>query len=117
MFSVLKFGQCLLKYCSLISLTRLESWVNASRQLGFNALSRNVISHHFELRGPSRVAWDVVPPGGKTPTGSGEGYQHLGLGKCSGAGGAMGTDICPEEEASCERLNRRDVSACPINTW
>ena len=37
--------------------------------------------------GPSGVALDVVPPGGETSTGSGEGCSHLGLGECSGAGG------------------------------
>ena len=116
-FSVLKFGQCLLKYSSLVSLTRQESWLNASRQLDVNALSRDIISHHLELGGPSRVALDRVLPRGETSTGSGEGCYCLGPGECSGTGGEgfMGADTCLEE-ASCERLNGRDVSACPIST-
>ena len=75
------------------------------------------ISCHFELGGPSRVALDVVLPGGKTSTGSGEGWCHLGLGECSSTGGegVTGVDICSEEEAPCERLNGWDISACPIN--
>ena len=118
-FSVLQFGQCLLKYSSLMSLFRLESCLNASRWLHVNALCRGIISYCFELGGPSRVALDVVLPGGKTFTGSGEGCHYLGLGECSGAGGEgfMGADTCSEEEAPCERLNGWDVSACPINMW
>ena len=115
-FSILKFGLYLLKYSSLMFLTRLESWPNASRQLHVNALYRDVISHHLELGGPSGVALDVVLP---RCTGSGEGCCHLGLGEHSGAGGEgfMGAGTCPEGEASCERLNGRDISTCPINTW
>ena len=118
-FSVLKFGQCLLKYSSLVFLSRLESWLNASRWLHVNALCRGIISCCFELGAPSRVALDVVPPGGETSTWSGEGCHHLGLGEHSGAGGegSMGADTCPEEEAPCERLNGWDISACPINMW
>ena len=80
---------------------------------------RDVISHHLELGGPSGVALDVVLPRGKTSIGSGEGCHHLGLGKCSGAGGEgfKGAGTCLEGEASGERLNGRDVSTCPINTW
>ena len=118
-FSVLKFGQCLLKYSSLVCLTRLESWLNASRQLHVSALCRGIISHCFELGGPSGVALDVVLLGGKTSTRSGEGCCHLGLGEHQGTGGegAMGVDTCSEEEAPCERLNGWDISACPINMW
>ena len=76
-------------------------------------------SHCFQLGGLSRVALDVVPLGGETSTGSGKGCCHLGLGEHSGMGGeaVMGTGTCSEEEASCERLNGRDIGACPINTW
>ena len=118
-FSSLKFRLCLLKYSSLVFLTRLESQLNASWQCGFNALCRGITSHCFELGHPSRVAWDVVLPGGKTSTGSGEECCHLGLDKCSGTGGegARAVGSCSEEEAPCERLNGRDVGACPINTW
>ena len=61
----------------------------------------------------------MVLLGGKTSTRSGEGCCHLDLGKGLGAGGerAMGAGTCLEEEAPCERLNGRDVSACPISTW
>ena len=118
-FSVLKFGQYLLKYSSFISLTRLESQLNASRWLGVNALYRGVTSCCLELGGPTRFSWDVVLLGGKTSTRSGEGCCHLGLGKGSGARGerAMGAGTYSEEKAPCERLNGKDVSACPINTW
>ena len=118
-FSVLKFGQCLLKYSSLVFLTRLESQLNASRQLHVNALCRGIISDCFELGGPSRVALDMVPLGGKTSTRSGEGCYCLGLGECSGTGGegATGVDTCSDEEAPCERLNGWDISACPSNKW
>ena len=70
-FSVLKFGHFLLKYSSLMFLTRLESQLNASRWLHVSVLCRGIISHHFELEGPSGVALDVVLPGCKTSTGSG----------------------------------------------
>ena len=59
-FSVLKSGECLWKYFCLICLTRLESWLNASEWLHNSALCRGVISHHFELGGPSVVALDVA---------------------------------------------------------
>ena len=101
---MLKFGQCLLKYSSLISLTRWESQLNASRWLGVNALSRDVISHCLELGDPSRVALHMVPPRGETSIGSGEGCHYLGLGEHSGTGGEgfMGANTCLEGEASCE---------------
>ena len=97
-FSVLKFGQCLLKYSSYVSLTRLESQLNASRQLGVNALFRGIISHCLELGGPSRVVLDVVLQRGKTSTRSGEGCHHIGQGECSGSGGEgfKGAGTCPE---------------------
>ena len=86
-FSVLKFGLCLLKYSSLVFLTRLAPWLNASMWLHVNTLCRGIISHCLELGGPSRVALDVVLPRGKTSSGSGEGYHCLGLGEHSGTGG------------------------------
>ena len=81
-FSMLKFGQCLLKYSSFVSLTRLESHLNVSRWLHVNALCRGIITWCFELGGPSGVALDMVPLGGKTSTRPGEGSCHLGLGEC-----------------------------------
>ena len=118
-FSSLKFRLCLLKYSSLASFTRLESWLNASWQLCDNALCRGSVPCHFELGGPSGVALDVVPLGGETSTGSGEGCCYLGLGAWSGTGeeGATGADTCSEEEAPCERLKGWDVSTCPSNSW
>ena len=118
-FLVLKFGQCLLKYSSLVFLTRLKSWLNASRPLHFSALCMGATSHHFELGGPSGVALDMVLPGGETSTRSGEGCHCLGLGECSGTGGerATGADTCSEEEVPCERLNVWDIGACPSNMW
>ena len=118
-FSLLKFGQWLLKYSSLIFLTRLESQRYASWQLGVNALCRGVTSCCFELGGPSRVALDMVPLGGETSMGSGEGCHCLGLGECSGTEGelAMVADTCSEGEAPWERLKGWDVGACPSNTW
>ena len=118
-FSLLKFGHCLLKYSSLIFLTRLESQLNASWWLHVNAMCRGITFHCSELGGPSRVALDMVLPGGKTSTRSGEGCHHLGLGEYSGAGGegAMGAYTCSEEEAPCERLKGWDISACPSNMW
>ena len=109
-FSVLKFGECLWKYSSFIFLTRLESQLNASRWLHVSTLCRGIISCHFELGGPSGVALDMVPLGGKTSTWSGEGCHCLGLGECLGTGGegAMGVDTHSEEEAPCERLNGWD---------
>ena len=119
MFSVLKFWQYLLKYSSLIFLTRPEYWLYTSRWLHVNTLCRGIISHCFELEGPSRVALDVVLLGGETSTGSGEGCHHFGLGESLGAGGegTMGADTFSEEEAPCERLNGWDVGACPSNKW
>ena len=118
-FSVVKLEKCLLKYSSLTSLTRLVSWLNASWQLCISTLCKGGISCHFELGSPSGVALDVVPLGGKTATGSGEGCHCLGLGECPGTGGegATGADTCSVEEAPCEKLNGWDVGACPINTW
>ena len=71
-FSLLKFGQWLLKYSSLVFLTRLESQPDTSWQLCVNTLCRGVTSHHFKLGGSSGVALDMVLPGGKTSAGSGE---------------------------------------------
>ena len=89
-FSLLKFGQWLLKYSSLVFLTRLESWKNASWQLQVSTLCRSVTSHCFKLGGPSGVTLDVVLCGGKTSARSGEWCCHLSLGEHSGAGGSPG---------------------------
>ena len=59
-------------YSSLVSFTRLESWLNASWWLLVNALCKGVISCDFEVEDPSGVAWVMVLPGGKTSIRSGE---------------------------------------------
>ena len=110
MFSVVRLGECLLKYSSLASLTRLVSWLNASWQLHISSLCKMVslaILNQGSLLG------------GEMSTGSGEGCCHLGLDECPGAGGerATGADTCSVQEAPCERLNGWDIGACPINTW
>ena len=48
-------------------------------------------------------------------TGSGEVCHHLGLGEGSGTReeGAMGVDICFDEEVSCERLKGWAIGECP----
>ena len=115
--SVVKLGECFLKYSFLASLTRLVSWLNTSEQLCLSTLYQGGTSHHLELGGPSAVALDVVPPRGMPSTGSGEGSCLLGLGECSGAGagGAAEADGCLAGEAPCDKENGWDVGACPIN--
>ena len=118
-FSVVKLGECLLKYSSLVSLTRLVSQLNASEQLHVSTLCRGGISCHFGLGGPSGVALDVVPPKGMSSTGSGEGCHYLGLGEHLDAGeeGATGADGCSVGDAPCEKVDGWNMGACPINTW
>ena len=68
---------------------------------------------------PLEVALDMVPLGGETSAGSGEGCCLLGLGECSGAGeeGTPGAGTCSEGEAPWERPKGWDISACPSNMW
>ena len=115
--SVVKLGECFLKYSFLASLTRLVSWLNASEGLNLRTLYQGGISCHLELGGPSEVVLDVVPPRGVLSTGSGEGCHPLGLGECSGTReeGAGGADDCSIGEAPCDKVNGWDVGACPIN--
>ena len=117
--SVVKVGECFLKYSFLASLTRLVSQLNASEQLCLSTLYLDGTSCHLELGGPSEVALDVVPPRGMLSTGSGEGCHLLGLGECSGTsrGGAAEADGCSVGEALCDKVNGWDVGACPINMW
>ena len=84
--SVVKLGECFLKYSFLASLTRLVSWMNASEWLCLSTLYQGETSCHLELGGPAEVALDVVLPRGMPSTGSGEGCCLLGLGECSGTG-------------------------------
>ena len=94
--SVVKLGECFLKYSSLVSLTRLVSQLNASEWLCVSTLYKGGISHCLEQGGPSKVALDVVPPRDMSSIGSGEGCHHLGLGECSGTGeeGTTWADGC-----------------------
>ena len=78
--SVVKLGRHLLKYSSLVSLTRLVSQLNASEWFCVNTLYKGRISCCLELGGPSKVALDVVLPRGVLSTGSGEGCCCLGGG-------------------------------------
>ena len=71
--SIVKLGECLLKYSSLVSLTRLVFWLNTSEWLHDSTLCKGGISHCLELGGPSGVALDMVLPRGMSSTGSGEG--------------------------------------------
>ena len=96
--SMVKLGECFLKYSFLASLTRLVSWLNPSEWLCLSTLYQGRISCHLELGGPSEVVLDVVLPRGMLSTGSGEGCCLLGLGECSGAReGATGADGCSME--------------------
>ena len=78
--SIVKLGECFLKYSSLVSVTTLVSQLTASEWLHVSTLYKGGISHCLELWGPSKVALDVVLPRGMSSTGSGEGYCHLVLG-------------------------------------
>ena len=73
----------------------------------------------LQMRGPLGVPLDMVPLGGETSTGSGEGCHHLGLGECSGRGkeGTPGADTCSEGEAPWERPKGWDIGTCPSKTW
>ena len=118
-FSIVKLWECLLKYSSLTSLTRLVSRLNASWWLCISTLCKGGISCHFELGGTFGVALNMVLPGGETSTGSGEGCHCLGLGECPGTRGegVTGADTCSVEDTPCERLNGWDIGACPIKMW
>ena len=72
-FSLVKLGECLLKYSSLVSLTRMVSQLNTSECLCVSTLCKGSISHHFELGGPSGVALDMVLLRGMMSTRSREG--------------------------------------------
>ena len=100
-------GECLLKYLSLVFLTRLVSWLNVSEQLCVSTLYKGGISCHLELGGPSNVSLDMVLPRGISSTGSGEGCHCLGLGERSGTGeeGATGADGSSIGEAPCDKVN------------
>ena len=117
--SIVKLGEYLLKYSSLVSLTRLVSQLNASEWLHVSTLYKGGISCCLELGSPSEVALDVVLQRDMSSTGSGEGCHHLGLGECSGTRGvgATGADSCSIGKAPCDKVNGWVMGACPINKW
>ena len=117
MQSVVKLGECLLKYSFLGSFTRLVSQLNASEWLCLGTLYQGGTSHCLELGGPSEIVLDVVLPRGMLPPGSEEGCCLLGLEEHSGTGkgGAAEADGCLAGEAPCDKVNGWDVGACPIN--
>ena len=80
--SVVKLEECFEKNSLLASLTRSESRLNASVQLGLSALYQRGTSHLLELGGLPRITFRVVPPRGILSIGSGEGCHLLGLGNC-----------------------------------
>ena len=105
--SVVKLGECFLKYSFLATHTRLVSQLNASEWLCLSTLYQGGTSCHLELGDPSTVALDVVPPRGMLSTGSGEGSCLLGLGECSdtSAGGTAEVGGCSVGEAPCDKEN------------
>ena len=107
MLSIVKLGECFLKYSFMATLTRLVSQLNASEQLCLSTLYQGGTSCCLELGGPSAVALDMVLPRGMLSTGSGEGSCLLGLGECSGAstGGTAEADGCSVGEALCDKEN------------
>ena len=115
--SMVKLGECFLKYSFLASFTRLVTQLNASEQLCLSTLYQGGTSHCLELGGPSEVALDVAPPRGMSSPGSGEGCWLLGLGECSGAseGGDAEADGCLAGEAPSDKVHGWDVGACLIN--
>ena len=121
--SIVKLGECLLKYSSLVSLTRLVSQPNASKWLHVSTLYKGGISHCLELGGPSEVALEAGQRGralgGMLSTGSAERCCCLGLGECLGTGeeGATGADGCSIVETACDKVNGWDWGAHPINKW
>ena len=74
--------------------------------LGLSALFQGGISCHLELGGPSKVAFNVVPPRGMLSKGSGKGCHLLGLGDClgTGAGGEAEVGCSSTGEALCNMM-------------
>ena len=64
--SAVKLEECFEKNSLLASLTRSESWLNASAQLSLSALYQGGTSCLLELGGLPGVAFRVVPPRGHT---------------------------------------------------
>ena len=55
--SIVKLGECLIKYSSLVSLTRLVSWLNASEWLHDTTLCKGGISCCLELGALLELPW------------------------------------------------------------
>ena len=106
--SMVKLGECFLKYSFLAAFTRLVSQLNASEWLCLSALYQGGTSCCLQLGGPSVVALDVVLPRGMPSSGSGEGSHllGLGLGESSGtsAGEAVEADGCLEKPIMIRRM-------------
>ena len=100
--SMVKLGECFLKYSFLATLTRLVSQLNASEQFWLSTFYQGL-----GLGGPSAVVLDMVPLKGMLFTGCGEVSHLLGLGGCSGAsaGGTAEADGCLAGEAPCDKEN------------
>ena len=113
--SWLKFGWWSWKYASLISFTRLESWLD-----GF---CQHLVQGHYlsplQGRGPVGVAWDMAPLRGKVSIGSGEWHHHLGQGEWSGTGGedVPGAGPGGRGGAPWGMPKKWAIGACPSKTW
>ena len=113
--SAVKLEECFEKNSLLASLTRSESWLNASVQLGLSALYQGGTSHLLELGGLSRVTFRVVLPRDILSTGSGEGCHLLGLGDClgTGVGGVAEVGCSSTGEVLYSRAGRDNGGVCP----
>ena len=115
--SIVKLGECLLKYSFLVSLTRLVSWLNASEQLHVSTLYQGRISHCLELGALPRLPWMWSHQEACHPLGLGRGVISWAWGEHSGTGeeGATGADGCSIGGAPCDKVNGWDVGACSTN--
>ena len=117
--SVVKLEECFEKNSLLASLTRSESWLNASAWLGLSALYQGGTSCLLELGGLPRVTFVVVLPRGILSTESGKGCCLLGLGDCLGAGvgGAAEVSCSSSGEVLCSGASGGDGGVCPNKMW
>ena len=97
----------------------LESWLNASAQLGLSVLNQGGMSHLLCLGGPPKVAFGVALPIGMLSTGSDKGCHLLGLGDCLGAGvGKMAVVGCSSMgEVLCGGMNGGNRGGCLWLSW
>ena len=87
--SVVKLGECFLKYSFLASLTRLVSWLNASEWLHMSTLCQGGISCHLELEALLRLSWMWSHQ---------EVCQPLGLGRGVASGTWGNTQVLEKKE-------------------